>query len=146
MLTRELMSEEIACCTPETSLVDVAKLMAERDCGCIPVVESQQSKRLAGVITDRDIVVRAVANNRDPSTATAGDFMSRPVFTATPETSEEELCHLMEQHQVRRVPVVDENSACCGIVSQADIARVAPEAETAEVLRDISQPSGAAGL
>lgn len=146
MQAKDFMSEPAMCCTPQTTLTDVAKLMAEYDCGAIPVLESEQGSRLAGIVTDRDIVIRVVANGRNPSEVTVGEIMTRPVFTVHAETSEQELCQLMEQHQVRRVPVVDENGICCGIVSQADVARVAPESETAEVLRDISQPATTPGL
>lgn len=143
MQARDFMCEPVMCCTPQTSLADVAKLMAEYDCGAIPVLESEQGSRLAGILTDRDIAVRCVAKEKDPTRITAGDIMSMPVFTVTPETAEEELVRLMEEHQVRRIPVVDENGICCGIVSQADIARLAPENETAAVVRDISQPATA---
>lgn len=141
MHAKDLMSEPVMCCTPETNLADVAKLMDEYDCGAIPVLESEEGRRLAGVITDRDIAIRAVAAGKNPSEVQAREIMTNPVFTVTPDTSEEELCHLMEEHQIRRVPVIDENGICCGIVSQADIARMAPESETAEVVRDISQPA-----
>ena len=71
--------------------------------------------------------------------------MTGRTFSVQPEASEEEVCRVMEEHQVRRVPVVEEDGTCCGIVSQADIARKAPPSEAAEVLRDISQPAGATG-
>lgn len=145
MQAKDFMTEPVMCCTADTNLTDVAKLMAEYDCGAIPVAASGEGGRLAGVITDRDIVIRVVARGRNPSEIPASEIMSSPVFTVTPETSEQELCRLMEQRQVRRVPVVDENGACCGVVSQADIARKAPESETAEVVRDISQPAAARG-
>lgn len=146
MQAKDFMHEPVMCCTPATSLSDVAKLMDEYDCGAIPVLESEEGSRLAGIVTDRDITVRAVARGTNPANTTAGEIMTKPVFTVTPETGEEELCRLMEEHQVRRVPVVDEDGICCGIVSQADIARQAPESETAEVVRDISQPARSQGF
>lgn len=139
------MNEPRGHCTPDTRLQDVAQMMIECDCGAIPVIESEQNPKLLGIVTDRDIVIRLLARGENPLEKTAQQCMSTPVHTVTPETDEEELCHVMERHQIRRVPVVDEQGICCGIISQADIARRASEHETAEVVRDISQPVGAAG-
>lgn len=143
MKARDLMNEPKGRCTPDTPLQDVAKMMLACDCGAIPVIEGEQNPRLAGIVTDRDIVVRLLAQGENPLEKTAGDCMTSPVHTVTPDTDERELCAVMEQHQVRRVPVVDEQGVCCGIIAQADLARKAPEDETAEVLRDISQPAAA---
>lgn len=142
MQVREIMTREPGVCTPETRIQDVARMMAEHDCGEIPVVESSRSKRPVGVVTDRDIALRVVAQGRDPSHVTARDCMSSPVHTVTPDTEVESACQILEQHQVRRVPVVDERGEICGVVSQADIATFASERDTAEVVRSISQPSG----
>jgi CBS domain-containing protein len=139
MQVREIMTENPVCCSPESSLQNVAKLMAEHDCGEIPVLDEQ--RRPVGVVTDRDIACRAVAQGRDPSQITARDVMSEPVVTVTPEDSVEECCQRMEENQIRRLPVVDEAGACCGMISQADIARQAPEHELAEVVRDVSRPT-----
>ena len=141
MQARDFMSETVYCCTPETGLGDVARLMVEYDCGAVPVVESAESKRLVGMVTDRDIACRCVAQGKNPLEASAEQCMSSPVVTAHPDTDEQELIKLMEHHQVRRIPIVDDVGTCIGIVSQADIARKASEHETAEVLRDISQPT-----
>jgi len=142
MKVREIMTREPVFCAPETKIQDVARMMVEQDCGGIPVVESSRSKQLVGVVTDRDIAVRVVAQGRDPSRTTARDCMSNPVVTVTAETEVESCCDVLEQHQLRRVPVVDERGEICGIVAQADIATFAPERKTAEVVRSISQPAG----
>lgn len=142
MQVREIMTREPGCCTPDTKIQDVARMMVEHDCGEIPVVESSASKRPIGVVTDRDITVRVVAEGRDPGRTTARECMSTPVFTVTPDTEIESACQILEQHQVRRVPVVDERGTICGMVSQADIATFASERDTAEVVRSISQPAG----
>jgi CBS domain-containing protein len=142
MQVREIMTREPACCTPETKLQDVARMMAEHDCGEIPVCESAASKKPIGVITDRDIALRVVALGKDPSKMTARDCMTTPVVTVTPEMEVDSCCQVLEQHQIRRVPVVNERGEICGMVSQADIATFAPERETAEVVRSISQPAG----
>lgn len=139
MQVRDVMTENPAVCTPDTSLQEVAGLMVEHDCGCIPVVDSRASLKPVGVITDRDITCRTVAQGKNPLEMTAGDCMTNSAETVTPEMSIEECCEVMEQNQLRRILVVDESGACCGIVAQADIAKYAPAQETAEVVRDISQ-------
>lgn len=139
MKVSEIMTRNPACCTPETGLQDVAGLMVENDCGEIPVVDSKRTMRPVGVVTDRDIVVRCVAESQNPLEFEAGDIMSSPVVTVTPETTLEDVGNLMEEHQLRRVPVVDEGGAVCGIVAQADLAQHAPPREVAEVVREVSR-------
>lgn len=114
--------------------------MADNDCEEIPVLDEQG--RPIGVITDRDIACRGVARGRAMQSAVR-DLISGPVITTTPETSLEDCCKALENHQIRRIPVVDQAGACCGLVSQADIARHAPEQETAHLVRSVSQPSRA---
>lgn len=140
MKVKELMTRHPACCQPETSLTDVARLMVDNDCGSIPVVD--QNEKIIGVVTDRDIVTRAVAEGKNPAQLRAEDCMTSRVVTISPEESIEECCQKMEEHQVRRIPVTDDAGKCCGIVSQADIALEGDEAETAEVVKLVSQPVG----
>jgi CBS domain-containing protein len=142
MNVSEIMTRDPAWCTPETRLRDVAQLMIDHDCGQIPVVESEQNRRPVGVVTDRDIVMRAIAKGRNAEELLVGDVMSHPAITVTPDARLEECCRMLEDSQVRRVPVVDEHGQLCGIVSQADIAQYAPERITAEVVRTVSQPTG----
>ena len=143
MQVREIMTQDVACCTPDTALTEVARMMVECDCGAIPVVERKDGrKKLVGMVTDRDIVCRTLAEGKNPVDLTAGVCMSQGVVTARPEESVEECCQKMEEHQVRRILVTDENDECCGIVAQADIAQQAPEHETAEVVKDVSKPTG----
>jgi CBS domain-containing protein len=139
MRVRDIMSKNVACCSPETSLPEVARMMVDNDCGEIPVVNA--SRVPIGVVTDRDITCRAVAEGKNPLLMEAGDCMTTPCVTVTPETSLEECCETLESNRIRRVPVVDETGACCGMVSQADIARHAPKTETAEVVKKVSEPS-----
>lgn len=141
MQVREIMSEGPACCASATSLKDAAKLMADNDCGEIPVVDEQ--RRPIGVLTDRDIACRGVAQGKGPDTP-AHAVMSKPVVTVTPETTLEDCCETLAQNQIRRVPVVDQSGACCGMVSQADIAQRAPEHETAQFVRTVSQATAEA--
>lgn len=139
MKVREIMTENPACCTPETTVQQVAQMMAECDCGEIPICDEQ--RKLVGVVTDRDIACRAVAKGKDPARTTARDVMSSPAITVTPETSAEDSAALMEENRVRRIPVVDASGVCCGIVSQADIARALPEQHTGKTVRGVSQPT-----
>ncbi len=141
MKVAELMSQDLACCRPETSLQDVARMMAEHDCGAIPVIEERGSqKMLRGIVTDRDIVCRTIAQGINPLEATAADCMSSSCHTVNLGDDVDEVCHIMEEHRVRRVPVVDDSGNCCGIISQADLARQASEDDTGEVVKQISQP------
>ena len=135
------MTGSPACCTPDTGVQSVAQMMVDNDCGCIPVVESDENGKPVGVITDRDIVTRAVAEGRNPLALTASDVMTRSVVTVTPETSVEDCCNLMEQQQIRRIAVVDDSGACCGIVAQADIANNTDQEKTAEVVQEVSKAS-----
>lgn len=138
MKVREIMTDNPACCGPETPIKEAARLMVENDCGELPVID--ESRKPVGVVTDRDIACRGVAQDRSADTPVR-DVMSSPVVTVSPETSVEDCCSTLGQNQIRRVPVVDESGSCCGMASQADIARNAPEVETAELVRDVSQPT-----
>jgi len=141
MNARELMTPNPACCTPETPLQQVARMMVDCDCGEIPVVEREDFKKLVGVVTDRDIACRAVAAGRDPLTLTAADVMSSPAVTASEREDLEELVRLMETHRIRRIPIVDQNGQVCGIISQADVARRAARKDTGELVRELSSPT-----
>jgi CBS domain-containing protein len=135
MDVRFIMSEKPACCLASAPVEDVARLMAEHDCGEIPVVDQQGVP--VGTVTDRDIACRVVATGKEPRTP-AREAMSTPPITVTADTSLEDCCLLMQQHQIRRVLVVDEKGACCGVVAQADVARRAPEL-AARLVRQISR-------
>ena len=141
MRVKELMSPDPACCTRDTNLQEVARLMCDYDCGEIPVVDDRNNMRVIGVVTDRDITCRSVAKGKNPLEMTADTCMSSPVVTVTPDTTVDEACRLMEEHQIRRIPVVDPDKRCLGIVSQADVARNATPMQTAEVVSEVSRPS-----
>jgi CBS domain-containing protein len=141
MKIEEIMTLNPACCGPETNLREVARLMVDHDCGEIPVL---RDGRPVGVITDRDIAARAVAAGRNPLEMKASDLMSTPVITVKPTTDVDDCCDTMEEHQIRRVPVVDDSGSCCGMVSQADIAKHASARKTAEVVKEVSRPSAGA--
>jgi CBS domain-containing protein len=139
MRVRELMTSNPACCTPGTPLEEVARMMMRCDCGEIPVVDNRESMRPMGVITDRDIVIRAVAEERNPLEMRASDCMTQPCITVSEKASIMDCIHLLEEHQIRRIPVIDESGRCSGIVSQADVARRIDH-HAAEILKQVSQP------
>jgi CBS domain-containing protein len=142
MQVKDIMTDKPTCCTSDTKLQQVAQLMCEKNCGEIPVVDSKKTMKPVGVITDRDIVCRTLATGKNPLEIIAKDCMTKPAITVRLETSVEECCQLMEQNQIRRIPVVDQSGACCGIVAQADVARCAPESETVvALLKGLSLPA-----
>ena len=136
---KEIMTTNIGYCTPETSLEEVARLMVEDDCGAIPVLENKESFKPVGIITDRDIVVRSVAKGVNPLTLKAKDCMTQEVYTIDMNDPVEICYDIMIEHQVRRMVVVDEDGRCRGMLSQADIATKAADADTASVVERISQ-------
>lgn len=141
MQVKDIMTYDPACCTGDTPLEQVARLMVEHHCGCIPVVRDEKSRHLLGVVTDRDIVCRALAQGVNPLELTASECMSQPAVAIRPDATIDECCEALERHLVRRLPVVDEQGNCVGIVAQADIARAATQARTAEVVRKVSEPT-----
>ena len=143
MQVKEVMTADPACCISETTLQGVAKMMIEYDCGEIPVVDSEETKVPIGVITDRDIVCRTVARGLNPLDLTVADCMSKPCVTVTPDISVEECSRILEENKIRRVPVVDANGFCCGIVALADIALLADRNLASEVVKEVSEPSAA---
>jgi CBS domain-containing protein len=134
---RDVMTPDPARCTPNTSVEDVARMMVQNDCGEIPVVDTDD--RVIGVVTDRDIVCRVVAEGKNPMGYTAEACMSESVVTVDEGAPLEEVIAMMETHQIRRVPVIADGGRCTGIISQADLARTEPEHEVAELVREVSQ-------
>ncbi|MDQ3131331.1 MAG: CBS domain-containing protein [Acidobacteriota bacterium] len=142
MQVKEIMTKNPACATAETNLQEIARMMVDNDCGCIPIVDGEDTKRPTGMLTDRDITVRTVAEGKNPLDLTAGDVMTEDVVTVTPEMSVEECSNLMEQKQIRRVAVVDKNGACVGMVAQADIATKGSEQQAADIVQEVSKANG----
>jgi CBS domain-containing protein len=133
-----LMTANPACCGRDTPQREVAMMMADNDSGMIPVVDAQGMP--LGVLTDRDIAVRAVAGGKDTTRSSAGDYMTSPVRTVSMDTSLADCCAAMESAQVRRMPVVDMDGRICGVVAQADIALNGNAGTTAAVVREVSKP------
>jgi CBS domain-containing protein len=135
---RDAMTAEPRSAEPSQSLVEAAQVMKQEDVGSLPVVEGG---RLLAVLTDRDIVVRAVAKGVDLQATRVGDVASREPVTVGPEEDLDEALRLMARHQVRRLPVVDDQRLV-GMLAQADVASEAKASKTGEVVEEISQPSG----
>ena len=136
MEARDVMTADPACCSPSDTVKDAATLMVDNDCGEIPVVD--ETGALVGVVTDRDIACRCVAEGKSADTRVE-DVMSQSPVTVTADTSVDDCCKKMEDNQVRRLPVVDDEGKCCGIVSQADIALHADKKETGDLVREVSE-------
>lgn len=140
MKAQQMMTPSPACCTPEDSAEQAARLMEENDCGCVPVVEDQNTRRLVGVVTDRDIALRAVGHGRGADTPVR-ELMSTDVSCCTPSSNAEEVERIMSERQVRRVPVIDDSGCCIGVVAQADLARTASDRHVGRTVEQISEPT-----
>ena len=134
MRVQEIMSTNPAMCGPEAAIEEVARMMVDYDCGLIPILDDEG--KALGVVTDRDIVCRAVAKGRNPLELRAQDLMSEASVTVSPEADIEECARLLQEQQVRRILVVDESGRCKGVVAQK-----MPGAKAAEVVREISKPT-----
>ncbi len=137
MKVKDFMTRDPASCGPQTPLRDIAKLMVDHDCGEIPIVD--EAGKPIGVVTDRDIVCRIIAEGKDPSSCKASDCMSSPCLTISSGADLAECRKMMEQHQLRRLLVVEQDGRMCGIVAQADLAREASTKDTANVVKKVSE-------
>ncbi len=136
---REIMTSNVTTANREMTLQEVALLMRDGDCGAMPVVAGG---KLVGIVTDRDIVVRAIADGKDASTS-VGDVMTTEIFSVKPDDFVFEAIRLMGDKQVRRVPIVNEQNELVGIIAMADVAlETEDEREIAETLEDISSGKG----
>ena len=132
----ELMTRDPRTVTTDSTVAEAARTMRDIDAGVIPIVEGE---RLIGVVTDRDIAVRVVAEGKDPQTTKVTEVASKDLVTIDPQQDLDEALRLMAQHQVRRLPVVEEDGKLIGIVAQADVATHAGGKKTGEVVEQISQ-------
>lgn len=132
---RELMTQNPRTVSPDSTIVDAAKIMRDEDTGVVPIVEGD---RLVGVLTDRDIAIRVVAEGKDVQGTRVSEIASQDLVTIDPQQDLDEALRLMAQHQVRRLPVVEEDGRLVGIVAQADVARHASAERTGEVVEEIS--------
>lgn len=143
MQVRDVMTRDPSCVTPTATIREAAQVMQRENVGIIPVVEENESKRLVGVVTDRDIAIRVVAEGRDGGARVSEIMSSSRIKTCTPDDSVDEAMNAMADEQVRRIPIVDERGALVGILAQADIVRKARDGASAErTVRQISEPGG----
>ena len=133
---RKVMTSKLCSIDTDKPVAYAAKMMRDEDVGIAPIVEGD---RLVGVLTDRDIAVRVVAEGRDPEQVKVTEVASGDVVTLDPDQDLDEALRLMARHQVRRLPVVEEDGRLVGILAQADVAKQADEARTGEVVEQISR-------
>lgn len=145
MRARDIMTRDPECCRPDQTARDAARVMLERDCGCVPIVDDAGS--VVGIVTDRDLAVRGIATGKE-STTKLSDLMTPAASCCGVDDDLRDVEQKMAELQVRRIPIVDASGRCLGIISQADIARASAtdstvtEQEIALVVEKISQPPG----
>ncbi len=136
-----IMTEDPVCCLPDETVAAAAQKMKEKNVGSIPIIESEQSKKLIGIVTDRDLALQVVAESRDASATKIADVMTRKVIYCHVDEDLDKVMDTMAKYQLRRLPVVEDGNKIVGIISQADIAtRVDKPEDTAKVVKEISQP------
>jgi CBS domain-containing protein len=136
----EVMTKSPVYCLPNDIVSKVAQLMKSKDIGPVPIIEDEQTKKLIGIVTDRDLALKIVAEGRDPKSTKAEDVMTRKVVTCHVEDDLQTALDAMSGHKLRRIPVVDNNNGIVGIIAQADVATRVDQAEkTAALVRGISQ-------
>ncbi|RPI94390.1 MAG: CBS domain-containing protein [Chloroflexi bacterium] len=136
----DIMTEELVYCMPGDTVSEVARLMKKEDIGPVLIVDNGDNKTLVGIVTDRDLVLKVIAEGLDPKTTKVQDAMSKKLVTCYADDDVEQAMSAMAQFQLRRIPVVGENMKLMGIISQADVAtRVDEPEKTGEVVKEISQ-------
>ena len=136
----EVMTKDPICCLPDSMASDVAGLMKVNNIGSIPVVESGQTRKLVGVVTDRDLTLKIVAEGLDAKSTKVETVMTRKVVTCRVNDDLQKALDAMSENQLRRIPVVDDDNKIVGIIAQADVAtRVDQPEKTAEMVKEISQ-------
>ena len=136
----DVMTPIPQCCTPDDSIIEVARVMVQYDVGVVPIVESQDTRRILGIITDRDIVLRVVAEGRDPNEViSVREVMTNEVVSISPNADTLHAEEKMKEHQIRRVPVVDDHGSIVGIVTMADLAKVADEQQLGDTVKGITE-------
>jgi len=133
---RDIMTKDVETVSPESTLKDAATVMKSRDIGSLPVVEG---KKVAGVVTDRDITIRGVAEGRDPGSTRVGDVMSREIVTVREDSDLKEAERLMHDRQLRRLPVVNAADELVGYLAMAKVARTESPEEAGKVIKGVSQ-------
>jgi len=134
------MTKDLVTCTSEDSIVEVAQLMKNEDIGPVLIVDNDDTRTLVGIVTDRDIVIKVIADGQDVNTTRVGDIMSKKLVTCHADDDVEVAMKAMAQFQLRRIPVVEDKMRLVGIISQADLAtRVDAPEKTGEMVKEISE-------
>jgi CBS domain-containing protein len=133
---KDVMTSDPCTIDADKSVAYAAKMMRDEDVGVAPIVESD---KLVGMLTDRDIAVRVVAEGKDPERVTVREVASKQVVTVDPQQDLDEALRIMAKHQVRRLPVLEEDGRLVGVVAQADVAREGDDKETGQLVQEISQ-------
>lgn len=144
MTCREAMTADPSCCVPSDSVAQAAQIMKREDVGPVLVVSDRNEKRLVGIVTDRDLAIKVLAEGRDAHSCRVDEVMSANPVTCEEDDDVRDAIRKMAQYQVRRIPVVDANNSLTGIIAQADVARLADEEQVGEMVEEISQPYGMA--
>lgn len=135
----EVMTKKPVCCLPNDMVAKVAKSMKRKNVGSIPVIENEKTRKLVGIVTDRDLALKIVAKELDPKSTKVETVMTRKVVTCSPEDDLQKALDAMSEHQLRRIPIVDKDNKILGIIAQADVAtRVDKPKKTAEMVKEIS--------
>jgi CBS domain-containing protein len=142
LICADVMTREPACCELGDTVADAARIMKAENVGSVPVCTNRQTRKLVGIVTDRDIAVYVVAKGSDANHSQVASVMTRSPFTCRPEDDLQTALNAMESHQVRRIPVVDEDGRLVGIIAQADVAtRTQAAGQKAEMVEQISRPA-----
>jgi CBS domain-containing protein len=140
MKCSEVMTDNPVCCLPNDSVSQVARVMRREHVGPVPVVSNDQTREIIGILTDRDLVIKVVAEGRDPNRTTVSDVMTHAIVVCRDDDDLSSAIAAMEEYQIRRVPVIDQGGRLVGIISQADVATRFHEREiTAELVEEISR-------
>jgi CBS domain-containing protein len=143
MKIRDVMTTSPACCVPSDSASKAARIMKEMDTGVVPIIDDEQTRRLIGVVTDRDLCLEVVAEARDALTTQVGTCMTKVLICCHPDDDVQKALDLMHGNQVRRIPVVASNGTIQGIVSMADLVfnPEIPAGKMHETLKKVSEPT-----
>ena len=139
----EVMTKQPVCCLPDDLATEAAELMKNKHVGSIPIIEDQQSRKLVGIVTDRDLAIRIVSEGLDGKSTKLETIMTRNAVTCKAEDDLQKAVDTMSKHQLRRIPVVDDDNKILGIIAQADVATYFEHPKRiAAMVKEISQANG----
>jgi CBS domain-containing protein len=143
MRIKHVMTKDPTCCVPSDTAQRAAKIMRDEDTGVVPIIENEQSRKVIGIVTDRDLCMNIVAEGHDPRTTQVHESMTTTVVSCSSQDSVDKATELMRENQIRRIPVVDEQHQLLGIVAMADIVGRTNlrTTETHETLKTVSAPT-----